>query len=182
MRADAKRNYDKIVEVAGLTFREKGYDAPLDEIAKRAGVGPGTLYRHFPTREALIDAVMQNWIASVHESADKALAHEGDARDRLMAWFEEYAARLTVHKGVAAKITAALGDERSPMANKCQTYAAANEKVVEALRAEGAVRPQVEPLEVLRLIGGIATVADQGNLSPEAVRPMLAVVADGVLR
>jgi AcrR family transcriptional regulator len=182
MRADAKRNYDKIVEVAALTFREKGYDAPLDEIAKRACVGPGTLYRHFPTREALIDAVMQNWIANVHESAEKALAHEGDARDRLMAWFEEYAARLTVHKGVAAKITAALGDASSPMANKCQTYAAANAKVLEALRSEGAVRPTVDALEVLRLIGGIATVADQSNLPPEAVRPMLAVVADGVLR
>ena len=182
MRADAKRNYDKIVEVAGATFREKGYDAPLDEIAKRACVGPGTLYRHFPTREALIDAVMQNWIAGVNESADKALAHEGDAHDRLMAWFEEYADRLTVHKGIAAKITAALGDDSSPMANKCRTYAAANARVLDALRAEGAVRPNVEDLEVLRLIGGIAAVADQGNLSAEAVRPMLEVVADGVLR
>ncbi|SFB88790.1 transcriptional regulator, TetR family [Nocardioides terrae] len=182
MRADAKRNFDRIVEVAGATFRSKGYDAPLDDIAKQAGVGPGTLYRHFPTREALIDAVMQNWIASVNESAEKALAHEGDARDRLMAWFEEYAARLTVHKGVAAKITAALGDATSPMANKCQTYSTANAKVIDSLRSEGAVRPNVEALEVLRLIGGIASVADQGNLPPEAVRPMLEVVADGVLR
>src|SRR5262245_66504897 len=99
-----------------------------------------------------------------------------------MAWFEEYAARLTVHKGVAAKITAALGDDSSPMANKCQTYAAANARVVEALRAEGAVRASVEPLEVLRLIGGIATVADQGNLSVDALRTMLEVLADCVLR
>jgi AcrR family transcriptional regulator len=182
MRADAKRNYDKIVEVAGKTFRERGYDAPLDDIAKRAGVGAGTLYRHFPTREALIDAVMQSWIASVNESVEKALAHEGGPRERLMAWFEAYAARLTAHKGIAAKITAALGDESSPMASKCHTYATANAKVIDALREEGAVRPTVDALEVLRLIGGIATVADQGGLSVDDIRPMLAVVADGVLR
>jgi AcrR family transcriptional regulator len=182
MRADARRNYDRLVETAGRVFRERGYDAPLDDIAKQAGVGPGTLYRHFPTRDALIDAVMQNWIAGVNDSADKALAREGDAKARLMAWFEEYAARLTVHKGVAAKITCALGDESSPMRDKCQTYAAANERVLTALRAEGAVRPHVESLEVLRLLGGVATVADQGALPPEAVRPMLEVVADGILR
>jgi AcrR family transcriptional regulator len=182
MRADAKRNYDRLVETAGRVFRERGYDAPLDDIAKQAGVGPGTLYRHFPTRDALIDAVMQNWIAGVNDSADKALAREGDAKARLMAWFEEYAARLTVHKGVAAKITCALGDDSSPMRDKCQTYAAANERVLAALRAEGAVRPHVESLEVLRLLGGVATVADQGALPPEAVRPMLEVVADGILR
>ena len=181
MRADAKRNYDKIVEVAGRTFRERGYDAPLDDIAKQAGVGAGTLYRHFPTRDALVDAVMQSWIASVNESVDKALAHEGGPRERLMGWFEAYAARLTAHKGVAAKITAALGDEASPIANKCQTYAKANAAVVEALRREGAVRPSVDALEVLRLIGGIAAVADQGGLSVDDIRPMLEVVADGVL-
>ena len=59
MRADARRNYDKIVEVARVVFREQGYDASLDEVARRASVGPGTLYRHFPKRENLIDAIMQ---------------------------------------------------------------------------------------------------------------------------
>ena len=62
MRADAKRNYDRLVEVAREVFREQGYDASLDEVAKRAGVGPGTLYRHFPNRDALLDAIMQGWV------------------------------------------------------------------------------------------------------------------------
>ena len=65
LRADAQRNYDKIVETARVLFREKGADASLDEIAKRAGVGPGTLYRHFPTRDALVDAVMKDWVDRV---------------------------------------------------------------------------------------------------------------------
>src|SRR6478672_7126241 len=85
VRADAQRNYDRIVEVAREVFREQGYDASLDEVAKRAGVGPGTLYRHFPNRDALLDAIMQSWVARVDEAAEKALVHEGPAREQLLA-------------------------------------------------------------------------------------------------
>ena len=95
MRADAKRNYDRILEVARHVFREQGYDASLDEVAKRAGVGPGTLYRHFPTRDALLDAIMQSWVDRVDEAAEKALTHEGSARDLLLAWFEQYVALIS---------------------------------------------------------------------------------------
>src|SRR3954463_8810288 len=92
VRADARRNYDRIVEVARELFREQGYDASLDEVAKRAGVGPGTLYRHFPTRDKLFDAIMQSWVDRVNETTEKALAHEGSARELLLNWFEEYVA------------------------------------------------------------------------------------------
>src|SRR3954447_205565 len=91
VRADARRNYDRIVEVAREVFREQGYDASLDEIAKRAGVGPGTLYRHFPKRENLLDAVMQSWVDRVNAAVDKALAREGSDRDVLLGWLETYA-------------------------------------------------------------------------------------------
>ena len=70
MRADAQRNRDRIVEVAREVFREQGYDASLDEVAKRAGVGPGTLYRHFPTRDALLDAIMQSWVDRVQDAVE----------------------------------------------------------------------------------------------------------------
>jgi AcrR family transcriptional regulator len=80
VRADAKRNYDRIVEVAREVFREQGYDASLDEVATRAAVGPGTLYRHFPTRDALLDAIMQSWVDRVTEAVEKALAYEGSPR------------------------------------------------------------------------------------------------------
>ena len=103
MRADAKRNYDRIVEVAREVFREQGYDASLDEVAKRAGVGPGTLYRHFPHRDALLDAIMQSWVDRVDEAADKALTHEGSPRDLLLAWCEEYVRLISLHKGGPAK-------------------------------------------------------------------------------
>jgi AcrR family transcriptional regulator len=182
VRADAKRNYDRIVEVARQVFREQGYDASLDEIARLAGVGPGTLYRHFPKRENLLDAVMQSWVERVHDTTDKALAHEGSDRDLLLNWFAEYVALISQHKGGPAKITSAMGDPDSPIMTKCQVLATANGRVIERLRADGALRDGVETIPVCRLVGGIATVADQGDLDPDAVRPMLAVVADGLLK
>lgn len=182
MRADAQRNRDRIVEVARLVFREQGYDASLDEVAKRAGVGPGTLYRHFPKRENLIDAIMQSWVASVDEAAEKALLAEGSPRDLLLAWFEEYVRLISLHKGGPAKITTAMGDPTSPIQHKCQVLRTAGDRIVERLRAEDALRDDVDALQIARLVGGVATIADQGNLDEAAVRPMLEVLANGLLR
>jgi AcrR family transcriptional regulator len=182
MRADAKRNYDRIVEVAREVFREQGYDASLDEVAKRAGVGPGTLYRHFPNRDALLDAIMQSWVDRVNQAAEKALTHEGPPRDLLLAWFEEYVRLISMHKGGPAKITSAMGDPDSPIRTKCQVLATASDRVVERLREEGALKDGVESLQLCRLVGGVATVADQSDLDEAAVRPLLEVVADGLVR
>jgi AcrR family transcriptional regulator len=181
MRADAQRNRDRIVEVAREVFREQGYDASLDEVAKRAGVGAGTLYRHFPTRDDLLDAIMQSWVDRVNQAADKALAHEGPPRELLIAWFAEYVALISLHKGGPAKITSAMGDPASPILSKCQVLARASDRVLDRLREEHALREGVDALQVTRIVGGVATVADHAELDPAAVRPMLEVVADGLL-
>jgi AcrR family transcriptional regulator len=182
VRADARRNYDRIVEVAREVFREQGYDASLDEVAKRAGVGPGTLYRHFPKRENLLDAIMQSWVDRVTETADKALAYEGADRDLLLRWFEDYVELISQHKGGPAKLTSAMGDPESPIRTKCQVLAEANDRVLARLREDGALRDGVEPIQVCRLVGGVATIADNSELDADAVRPMLEVVADGLLK
>ena len=182
MRADARRNYDRIIEVAREVFREQGYDASLDEVAKRAGVGPGTLYRHFPNRDALLDAIMQSWMARVEEAVEKALAFEGPPRDLLLGWFEEYVRLISMHKGGPAKITSAMGDPDSPIQTKCQVLRGAHDRVIAALREQDALRDEVETLQVIRLVGGVATVADQSELDEAAVRPLLEVVADGLVR
>jgi len=182
VRADAQRNRDRIVEVARVVFRERGYDASLDDIAKQAGVGPGTLYRHFPTRDALLDAVMQAWVERVTETTDKALAFEGPAREFLLGWFDAYVALISMHKGGPAKITGAMGDESSPIATKTRILVSATQRIVEHLQQQGALRDGVDALQVCRLVGGVAVVADQGDLDASAVQPMLAVIADGMLR
>jgi AcrR family transcriptional regulator len=182
VRADAQRNRDRIVEVAREVFRERGYDASLDDIAKKASVGPGTLYRHFPTRDALLDAVMQAWVERVADATDKALVREGPARDFLLAWFDTYVGLISVHKGGPAKITQAMDDPDSPIVTKCSVLTAATQRIVDHLDARGDLRPGVTALQMCRLVGGVAVVADQGELDRSAVEPLLGVVADGMLR
>lgn len=181
MRADAQRNRDRIVEVAREVFREQGYDASLDLIAKKAGVGAGTLYRHFPTRDDLMDAIMQVWVDRVTESTDKVLAFEGPDRDLLLRWFETYVELISLHKGGPAKITTAMGDPESPIRSKCQVLSGAAARVVAVLDERGALRPDVDAVQVCRLVGGVASVADSSALDDAAVRPLLEVVADGML-
>ncbi|MFD7077561.1 TetR/AcrR family transcriptional regulator [Nocardioides sp. NPDC057577] len=182
MRADAKRNRERLIEVAHAVFKERGLDAPLDEVARRAGVGPGTLYRHFPTREALHEAIMATWIEEVSAHVEKAMATEGGCREKLLAWFEEYVSLLTRHQGAAAKITASLGCQDSPLRTKCQTYADANESVLTEMAEHGVLREGVDNLDVCRLLGGVATMADHSSLEAKDVRPMLDVIANGVLK
>src|SRR6476620_5660341 len=182
MRADAQRNRDRIVEVAREVFREHGYDASLDEVAKRAGVGPGTLYRHFPNRDALLDAIMQSWVERVEEAVEKTLAYEGSPRDLLLGWFQEYVRLISLHKGGPAKITSAMGDPDSPILTKCQVLTRASDRVFDRLREDGALREGVEAVQVCQLVGGVATVADNADQPVSAVRPLLEVVADGMLR
>ena len=181
MRADAQRNRERLIEVAREVFREQGYDASLDEVAKRAGVGAGTLYRHFPSRDVLMDAIMQSWVDRVNESADKVLAHEGPPRDLLLAWFESYVALISLHKGGPAKITSAMGDEKSPIVTKCRVLTAATERVVERLEDEHALRDQVEAVQMCRLVGGVAAVADNSSLEKKTVLHEIEVIADDLV-
>ena len=179
MRADATRNREKIIEAARTIFRTRGFDAPLDDIAKSAGVGAGTLYRHFPTRESLVDAVMQAWVDRVNDAVGKVLAEGGTSRELLLRWFAQYVELISLHKGGAARITLAMEDDTSPMRTKCQTLRAANAQVIEVIGDD--LRPGVDSLQFARLVGGIASVVDQGNLPAASVGPMLEVVVDGLL-
>jgi hypothetical protein len=125
---------------------------------------------------------MQVWVDRVTETTDKALTFEGPARDFLVSWFEAYVALISLHKGGPAKITSAMGADDSPIATKTLVLRAATQRVVDRLRAQGALRDDVDALQMCRLAGGVAVVADQGELDADAVRSMLGVLADGLLR
>jgi AcrR family transcriptional regulator len=181
MRADAVRNRERLIEAAREVFREQGYDASLDEVAKRAGVGAGTLYRHFPSRDVLMDAIMQSWVDRVNDAADKVLVHEGSPRDLLLSWFDTYVGLISMHKGGPAKITSAMGDESSPIVTKCQVLKAATQRVVDRLEEQDALREHIDAVQMCRLVGGVAAVADNAHLDQAAVRPLLEVIADGML-
>jgi AcrR family transcriptional regulator len=182
LRADAQRNFDKIVETARVLFREKGADASLDEIAKRAGVGPGTLYRHFPTRDALVDAVMKDWVDRVHGDAQQVLDAGLEPRETLTTWLGRLVEHMSRYQGAPAKFASALDDTGTPMHHKCTALVAANKIVFDALDAQDAVRGGVDPRDVVRMVTGIAAAAEKSGLGHDAATPMLTIVADGVLR
>jgi AcrR family transcriptional regulator len=181
MRADARRNRDKIVQAAQEVFAERGAEGSLDEVARRAGVGPGTLYRHFPTREDLIDALMCDWATRVVADSQAAVEDELPARETLTRWFAAMVAHLTLHRGAAARLSAAMDDASSPIHGKCQLMSEANERVVARVAERGALRPDIEPRRVMRLLTGVATVADTADLPPEEIASMLDVLVDGIL-
>jgi AcrR family transcriptional regulator len=170
MRADARRNYDRILAAAEDVFSEQGTDASLNEVAKRAGVGPGTLYRHFPDREALLDVLMKDWVDRIQNAADKAVASGLPPRDLLVSWFADLVAHISVHHGGPGRITAALGKSGTPIADKARS-----------LDEQGRLRQGVEPVQVCRLVGSVATTADNAQLDLETTRQLLETIADGLL-
>jgi AcrR family transcriptional regulator len=181
MRADARRNYDKIIEAARQAFRERGADCSLDEIAKRAGVGPGTLYRHFPTRTDLIDAVMRDWSDRVQADAQAVIDADRPARETLTDWFSRFLDNVGIYQGAAAKVMSAMDDPSSPIYRKCQVLGDANRRVLESDRVRPQVRAGVDPSQVMRLVSGISISVDQAGLDPDQAEPMLRIVLDGVL-
>jgi AcrR family transcriptional regulator len=181
LRADAVRNRQLLLAAAAAAFAARGADVPLEDIARDAGVGIGTLYRHFPTREDLLDAVMKDWVDLIREAADRAVASSQPSRELLLTWFDELVTHICQHAGAAARLIAAMDNPGSPLRGKWQVLIEANARVINRLRAEGALRGGADSADICRLLMGVAAVADHGNLDPPAVRPLLAIVADALL-
>ena len=113
MRADARRNYERLLAVATEAFSEYGANASLDDIAKRAEVGPGTLYRHFPTRQDLLEAVMEQWMESVLAEAEPLL-DSADPAEALAVWLRRLVAHVAVFRGLAAALLPTGSPKESP--------------------------------------------------------------------
>jgi AcrR family transcriptional regulator len=179
MRADARRNYEALMAAARELFQEHGPDVPLDEVAKRAGVGAGTLYRHFPSRNDLVAAVYVADIESMCESAEK-LVGECDARDALNRYMDlhlEFSMRNTGIKK-AIKEMLADGDTR-PGLTLCKTrmYDVAGDTLVHAQDA-GVARKDIDSTTFLRMLHGISLACEE---SPEMAPAMLQVMKAGLL-
>jgi AcrR family transcriptional regulator len=174
-RADARRNYDKLLATAAEVFTERGGDASLEDIARRAGVGIGTLYRHFPTRQALLEAV---YVGEVEEISRKA-ADFADLEpwDALSAWLREYA-RFAVTKKVVSNALLATMDNDAPVFATCrESLTVAGESLLGRAQAAGAVRADAQLLDVLRMVGGIATIATADH---DQVERILDMALDGL--
>jgi AcrR family transcriptional regulator len=162
LRADAQLNRERILRVAHDALAESG-DASLNSIAKRAGVGPGTLYRHFPTREALILAVYQNDVQGLVESVP-ALLSDHPPLEALRLWFEELAGHVKIKHGLGDALHAATAEDIVS-----ETYGPVTNAIGQLLRAgedAGSVRPGLDPGDVLLLMGFLwrAGPGEQGKV------------------
>jgi AcrR family transcriptional regulator len=176
VRADARRNYDRLVDAARAAFTEHGVDAPLDDIARRAGVGAGTLYRHFPTREALIEAVYR---VDVDELCGLAyeLLQTSPPGDALAAWLRAQVAHVQRKRGLGSALVAVFGQDSELFAWCRQRLWAASGALLTAAREAGAVRGDVEAPDLLRLGHGVAVATE---FVPDEAQRLLTVVLDGL--
>ncbi|SDL27763.1 TetR/AcrR family transcriptional regulator [Nonomuraea jiangxiensis] len=165
-RADARANRDRLIEVAARTFAREGAGASLKGIAKEAGVGIGTLYRHFPTRESLIEAAHTSELARVCESADDLLATM-PPDEALRAWLGRWVTYLTAKHGLAQALraTAASGEDAVAFPGARALALAAVDRLLDAGVRDGTLRQGVEPLDVLVAAHGAALAAmDPGQV------------------
>ncbi|WP_326778977.1 TetR/AcrR family transcriptional regulator [Streptomyces sp. NBC_01445] len=155
-RADAQRNYDLLVAAARDVFHDHGVDAPLDDIARRAGVGNATMYRHFPTRRELIIAVYSEEVAELCARSQSLLA-EDPPGDALFAWLQDFIAHVAAKRELALSITDDRTGQRSALFDRWhQSMHTAASALLTRAQSAGAVRADLNASELLALANGIA--------------------------
>jgi AcrR family transcriptional regulator len=169
LRKDALRNRERILEVAKEAFTLSGANASLDEIARQAGVGPGTLYRHFPTREELLAAVYRSEIEKL-AAAEQKFARELPPIEALRAWLLLFVDYVAAKHLIAPALNALLGDPK-------KVFEASYARIWEAIRAlvkraiqTGDVRKDLDAVDLLRALIGVANVATSPDWQQSARR------------
>jgi AcrR family transcriptional regulator len=157
LRADARRNRDRLLAIARRAFVDNGVDASLDDIARTAGVGIGTLYRHFPSREALIEALIGDDIARLAELGDELVS--ADAPDGVERWLAALITHGITFRGLAETLTARHTDGTS-LGDLCDRMHAAGATVVWHAQARGWIRHDVDPVDPVDLATSIAWITE----------------------
>jgi AcrR family transcriptional regulator len=176
VRADAKRNTDALLEAAAAVFATSGVDAPVREIAVRAGVGVGTVYRHFPSRSDLIAAVFRREVDACADAAP-VLATEHGPGEALARWMQRYAAFIATKRGLATALHSG-----NPAFDTLPGYfdirlRPALRTLLEAAAVAGEVRADVEPDDLLR---AVASLCMSANDRPAQAERMVALLVDGL--
>jgi AcrR family transcriptional regulator len=175
LRADAKRNRDQLIAAGRAAFTDRGADASLEDIARRAGVGVGTLYRHFPNRHALVEAV---YVEEVEALCRSAGADNGETSwDALVHWFGRFVDYVATKRALVDEMVANLGQD-APVFRSCHdAIYAAGEPLLNRAKADGYVRPDVDFLDVIRMVSGITMIR---HASADEIRRVLSVALDGL--
>jgi AcrR family transcriptional regulator len=177
VRADAQRNLDALLEAAMAVFATSGVDAPVREIAERAGLGVGTVYRHFPQRADLIAAVFRHEIDACADAAT-ILAGEHEPFDALASWMQRYAAFIATKRGLAKALHSGDPAFDALPAYFDQRLRPAFRKLLESAVAAGAVRSDVDSEDLLRAVASLCMSASDAG--PDRVRRMVDLLVDGL--
>jgi AcrR family transcriptional regulator len=159
-RADARRNYDRLLSEARSTFAEQGADASLEEIARRAGVGIGTLYRHFPTREALLEALLRDRFDGLCQLAQELLTSESPDQATL-TWLRALIERASTYRGLTGALVSTLNDPESELYASCHEMRTAATQLFEQAKQAGLVRADVNGEDVFLLAHAVAWAGEQ---------------------
>ncbi|MEU9313040.1 TetR/AcrR family transcriptional regulator [Streptomyces sp. NPDC048256] len=179
MRADARKNRDHVLAVAGTAITEQGSDVSMRDIARRADVGLATLLRHFPTREALLEALLRTSFNGLTAKADE-LETSSSPEDALVSWLRDCVAWTTEYQGVTALMTAAIEDTDSALHASCVTLRAAGARLLARAQASGAARTDIDGTDLFALVAGLAWLSDQPSLTPRADH-LFDIVASAIL-
>ncbi len=177
LRADARRNREELLDVARQVIREQGVDASLRDIARRAGVGIATLYRHFPTRDALIVAIVGDGVRRMQAHADE-LSLALPPGPALRAWLADVAGRIGPYHGLPAAMLDAVTADGSPLRVPCVAMMDAGHRLLSLAQADGAVRTDVTWPDVFTAVAAISAIATRSG--PDASARALGVYLDGL--
>lgn len=175
LRADAQRNYERLLAKAHEAFAEFGINASLDEIAKRAGVGVGTLYRHFPTREALLSAVLEERLQGLGEKGHQLLESPSSG-EALATWLKALIRHATTYRGLASTLSAVL----QGVTEACDQMHEAGAKLLARAQDSGELRKDVSFADAVSMATAIAFVAEQNPADPTCSERLLALFLDGL--
>ena len=177
-RADSLRNRNLLLTAAKAAFTETSADAPLEDIARRAGVGIGTLYRHFPTREALVAAVYARELEQLANAADSLLAQRG-AGEALEAWLDLLIDYMATKRVVAAALQADPGEGSRVYAQAGATILPALKRLTETAHAAGDIRADIGFEDILRMMSGLSVGYEKPGWDTGA-RRLLSVMMAGL--
>src|SRR5215472_13019830 len=168
-RMDAQRNRERILEVAKEEFTRAGADASMDEIAKRTGVGAGTLYRHFPTREALIEAVYRTEVEKL-AAAERKFSDDMPPVEALRAWMMLFVDYIATKKINAPALNTLVGGPSKMFESSRVQVQNAMEALVKRAIKNGDIRKDLDPIDLLRALIGVSNVASSPNWQQSAKR------------
>ncbi|MFI0156471.1 TetR/AcrR family transcriptional regulator [Streptomyces lydicus] len=180
MRADARKNRDHLLAVAGAAITEQGVDVSLRDIARRGDVGLATLLRHFPTREALLEALLRTSFDELTAKADELDVSTSSPEVALVSWVRDCVAWTTEYRGVTVLMAAAIEDADSALHASCVTLRAAGARLLTRAQVAGMARNDIDGDDLFALIAMLAWLGDQPSLAPRADH-LFDVVASAIL-